>query len=163
MEPYASSAQARHACMSVALLGLPRRCWRCRRPTIALVGLRPAGAADAGELVTCEEEPVLAVVAGVLPEQARQAAGVGVVKPRYSRTAGRWYLSNGCVWCDALLGEYFLYTEQLPMAMAERGLAGLVEIAVADLTAEQVQVVLEYGTTWTGLLVAGDEGDWSDA
>jgi hypothetical protein len=128
-----------------------------------LIGLLPAGAVEAGELVTCEEERVLEVVAGVLPEPARQAAGVGMVKPRHSQTAGRWYLSNGCMWCDALLGEYFLYTEQLPMALVEHGLAGLVEIAAVDLTAEQVEVVLGCGTTWTGLPAAGaEQGNWFD-
>jgi hypothetical protein len=126
-------------------------------------GLVPADVVDLDEFVTCEQEQVLAMAAMVLSDQARWSAGVGAVKPHYSKTAGRWHLSNGCVWRDALLGEYFLYSEQLPMAVAEHGLAGLVEIAVADLTSEQVRVVVRCGTGWTGLPAAGDRpADWPD-
>jgi hypothetical protein len=107
------------------LLGLPAVCWRCQRPTTALVGLLPADGRDVEDLITCAARPVLAVAAAALSERARQASGVGVLRPRFSRTAGHWYLSNGCVWCDALLGDFYLYTEHLPGLIAERGLAGL--------------------------------------
>ena len=33
--------------------------------------------------------------------------GVGVIKPRYSKTLERSYMSNGCNDCDALIGEHF--------------------------------------------------------
>ena len=34
-------------------------------------------------------------------------SGIGVIKPRYSKTQERSYLSNGCNDCDALIGEHF--------------------------------------------------------
>lgn len=33
--------------------------------------------------------------------------GIGEIRPRYSRTEGKKYLSNGCVHCDALQGRFF--------------------------------------------------------
>jgi hypothetical protein len=143
----------------VRLFGLPRVCWRCGRPTTALAGLLPVDEADPEQMVVCEDERVLAVAASLLVEPARVAAGVGVVKPRLSRTAGCRYLSNGCVWCDALLGSFFLFTEDLPRLVVESGFAGLVQVAVVELSGEQMDVVLAYGTTWTGVAVAGGEQD----
>jgi competence protein CoiA len=32
---------------------------------------------------------------------------IGVIKPRYSATLKRSYMSNGCYGCDALIGEHF--------------------------------------------------------
>ena len=32
---------------------------------------------------------------------------VGVIKPRYSGTLERSYMSNGCCDCDALIGEFY--------------------------------------------------------
>jgi hypothetical protein len=32
---------------------------------------------------------------------------IGKIKPRFSRTQGRSYMSNGCRRCDALIGEFF--------------------------------------------------------
>jgi len=36
-----------------------------------------------------------------------RGSGVGVIKPRYSGTQKRSYMSNGCYDCDALIGELF--------------------------------------------------------
>jgi hypothetical protein len=33
--------------------------------------------------------------------------GLGAIKHRFSRTQGRYYLSNGCAHCDRLVGEFF--------------------------------------------------------
>jgi competence protein CoiA len=32
---------------------------------------------------------------------------IGEIKPRFSRTQGRAYMSNGCHRCDALIGAFF--------------------------------------------------------
>ena len=132
------------------LLGLPAVCWRCQRPTTALVGLLPADRRDVEDLITCAAQPVLAVAAAALSEQARQASGVGVLRPRFSRTAGHRYLSNGGRWGDALLGDFYLYTEHLPGLIAEHGLTGLTVVAVVALSEQQRQVIYDHGSTWTG-------------
>ena len=36
-----------------------------------------------------------------------KGSGVGVIKPRYSGTLERSYMSNGCCDCDALIGEFY--------------------------------------------------------
>ena len=36
-----------------------------------------------------------------------KGSDIGVIKPRYSRTLERSYMSNGCYDCDALIGEFF--------------------------------------------------------
>lgn len=38
-------------------------------------------------------------------------AGMGEIKPRYSKTAGRRYMSNGCVRCDRLMGDFYMIPE----------------------------------------------------
>jgi hypothetical protein len=138
------------------LLGLPTVCWRCGRWTTALVGVIPAEFEDLNHLVTCEAEPVLGVAAAALAEGLRRAAWVGAVKPRYSRTARCRYLSNGCAWCDALLGNFFLYSEGVPLVLAEQGLAGLVRVAVVKLSDEQVDTVYEHGMNWSGVWLSDD-------
>jgi len=140
------------------LLGLPTVCWRCRRWTTALVGIVPAEFVDLNHLVTCEAEPVLGVAAAALADGPRRAAWVGAVKPRYSRTARCQYLSNGCVWCDALLGNFFLYTEGVRLVLAEQGLSGLVRVAVVELSDEQVDTVYEHGMNWSGVYLSDDLG-----
>ena len=36
-----------------------------------------------------------------------KGSGVGVIKPRYSGTLERSYMSNGCCDCDALISEFY--------------------------------------------------------
>lgn len=48
-----------------------------------------------------------AEVMAILPRSILSRHGVGVVKPRSSKTASERYLSNGCVHCDALQGRFF--------------------------------------------------------
>ena len=47
------------------------------------------------------------VVARMLPAALLKSHGIGELRPRYSRTEGGSYLSNGCVHCDALQGRFF--------------------------------------------------------
>ena len=124
-----------HEVIRVDLVGVEEMCWRCRRPTVALIGVRPRGGRRAGSLESCQDEKVLAYAAAALPAEAAARIGVGPVKPRFSRTRNGEYLSNGCVHCDALLGDFYLYNETLPEVLALEGFGGLVTIATVDVRA----------------------------
>ena len=121
-----------HEVTRVDLVGVEEICWRCRRPTVALIGVRPHNGRRAGSLVSCQDEKVLAYAAAALPADAAARMSVGAIKPRFSRTRNGEYLSNGCVHCDALLGDFYLYHETLPEVLALEGFGGLVTIATAD-------------------------------
>jgi competence protein CoiA len=46
-------------------------------------------------------------------------AGIGIIRPRQSRTQNRAYLSNGCAHCDALIGQFHehdAWHEQRPVS-----------------------------------------------
>ena len=69
------------------------------------------------------------LAATVRPEQLREL-GIGQIKIRRSRVRPEGYLANGCVHCDAILGEHPL-REDLSSFLAEGG--ELSELVVATL------------------------------
>lgn len=114
--------------IDLVLLGLPTACWKCGRNTVALVAVSPSGAREDDELFQTDEPAALAFAAAHLPVGA---AHVGKIKERTSRTAGETYLSNGCFHCDALLGNYFLFHEELLEVLVTEGIEGLRVLATA--------------------------------
>ena len=81
-------------------------CWRCSSDTKIITRLEASCGPYKGDLCipTLGEKPGLArEVCKNLPE----GLGIGDIKPRYSKTQGRKYLSNGCVHCGALIGEFY--------------------------------------------------------
>jgi hypothetical protein len=85
--------------------------------------------------MSCQDENTLAYAAAALPAEAVSRMAVGLIKLRFSRTRNGEYLSNGCVHCDALLGDFYLYHETLPEVLALEGFGGLVTIATVDIRA----------------------------
>jgi competence protein CoiA len=91
-------------------------CWRCKKETRVLLNLVFAasrtlpGHADI-ELTIHSFGDCLVdgarVIATMLPPPLLKQNGIGAIKPRYSKTEGRSYLSNGCIHCDALQGRFF--------------------------------------------------------
>ncbi len=115
--------------IDLELLGLPTACWKCGRSTVALVGISPSGAREDDELFQTDEPSALAFAAAYLPVGTLQ---VGEIKERSSRTAGETYLSNGCFHCDALLGNFFLFHEELPEILVTEGTACLKVLATVS-------------------------------
>jgi hypothetical protein len=91
------------------VIGAEQDCWNCKaRTTLAVsVHIDASGTHVALDLDALGAAGDL--VEDLLPADVRRAQGLGVIKRRYSRTAGEAYLSNGCVRCDALQGRMFEY------------------------------------------------------
>jgi hypothetical protein len=123
--------------VDLELLGLPTACWTCGRSTVALVAVSPIGAQEDDELFQTSDPAALAFAAAHLPVGASQ---VGEIKERASRTAGDTYLSNGCFHCDALLGNFFLFHEELPELLVTEGTAGLKVLAKVSLPVTEWEV-----------------------
>lgn len=94
----------------------PTECWKCKQETHVVMGLVFAasrvfpGSADIGLTIHSFADNLddgVRVVMDMLPAAHLAKHGIGALKPRYSRTEGGSYLSNGCVHCDALQGRFF--------------------------------------------------------
>lgn len=90
-------------------------CWRCKKTTGLVIDLCFAasqvlqGAADVTAKIYDfdDEGRGAALLMSTLPAALLAPHGIGPIKPRYSRTEGQRYLSNGCIHCDALQGRFF--------------------------------------------------------
>jgi competence protein CoiA len=88
------------------------QCWKCKKETSLAIFLevdiasRYPGHPNA-ELNIYDFEDDPALLQEIIPEGERVSAGIGMLKPRFSRTMGETYLSNGCRHCDAIQGKFF--------------------------------------------------------
>lgn len=90
-------------------------CWRCKKTTGVVIDLCFAasrvlqGASDVTATIYDfdGESGGVALLMSTLPAETLALHGIGPIKPRYSRTEGQPYLSNGCIHCDALMGRFF--------------------------------------------------------
>ena len=90
-------------------------CWRCKKMTGLVIDLCFAasrvlkGAADVTAKIYDfdDEGRGAALLMSSLTPALLAPHGIGAIKPRYSRTEGQPYLSNGCIHCDALQGRFF--------------------------------------------------------
>jgi hypothetical protein len=98
-----------------------------------VVGIAPDASDDPGELLLFSEDAVKELVVGLLDESAHRRFGVGAIRPRWSKTVGAAYISNGCRACDALQGDNFLF--ESVAAVGCEGLAKLVRVAAGQLPA----------------------------
>jgi hypothetical protein len=134
----------------VHLLGLQGSCWRCKKPTTALVGILPVTSRDTADMLVCKDPRALELAAAALPEPLRQSHQIGPIKSRHSRTEGKSYLSNGCFHCNALIGNFFLYYRELRDIIEQRDLAGLTKITQATVAFQAVRPLLVRSNTWLG-------------
>lgn len=93
------------------LVAVPERCWRCAAPTLAIAGILvdpDLGDGDEEGFVEFDEDIARAIGRQMTAEQLAELR-IGPLRPRWSGTVGRRYLSNGCLACDALLGNFPLH------------------------------------------------------
>jgi hypothetical protein len=127
-------ADARGSQSTLVALGLRYQCWRCHRWGTVVIGvsdLRHLG--DCAEIFTAEDEDVLAIAADALDAATTRAHKIGTIKERFSKTLGCSYLANGCHHCDAIVGNFPLFHEALPEALATLGRAAFVELGWLEL------------------------------
>ncbi|MGJ7521724.1 hypothetical protein ACSFA0_14650 [Variovorax sp. LT1P1] len=90
-------------------------CWRCGKTTGLIIDLCFAasrvlpGASDIiAKIYDFDDEGRgAALLVSTLPADLLAQHDIGQIKSRYSGTRGERYLSNGCVHCDALQGQFF--------------------------------------------------------
>ena len=96
--------------------GVYTDCWRCKKTTRIIINLCFAasrihtGASDVDASIydfDDDEGHGATLLVNTLRADVLAQHGIGAIKPRYSRTEGQKYLSNGCVHCDALQGRFF--------------------------------------------------------
>jgi hypothetical protein len=129
------------------VIALPMNCWRCQAQTRAI-----AGVLIDPELHPSEDPwgfvPFVDVAAALttLPADWRAARAIGTIKARYSRAQQRRYTSNGCVSCDALLGDFFLQEQLVELTGDDVSLAelavGIIDLPAAAIPDEDVSMSL---------------------
>ncbi len=116
--------------ISVRVLTLNRLCWKCRQVTTCVVALYPSRPASTDLWPRTVDEDSLVWVRDLL-QRAGQHRLARSIKPRWSATAGVRYLSNGCLHCEALQGDFPL-EEEASALVREGGPQALDTALVAD-------------------------------
>ncbi|MFC7422094.1 hypothetical protein ACFQNF_19730 [Iodobacter arcticus] len=101
--------------MPVDIHGSSAECWRCHKQTTLITGIYyQVGQVfpDHQEVEVSiydfsEEDNTSPLLKELFPQDLRAQHQIGSIKPRYSKTQGEAYMSNGCFHCDALMGRFF--------------------------------------------------------
>lgn len=100
--------------LPVTFEGVPIQCWKCKKTTTTLLNITfhldriyPGRESISVQIYDFEED--LPTFQALLPKELYTHHHVGVIKRRYSKTINGQYISNGCVHCDALQGQFFEY------------------------------------------------------
>ena len=116
----------------VEVLASSTGCWKCNRVTAVVVGFNflvgqiIPKARDLffrfSELASVKEQGPETVLELLGPVDLRQY-DIGAIKQRFSKTRNCFYLSNGCVHCGALQGEFFEFEllESAELAFTTQG------------------------------------------
>ena len=83
------------------------RCWKCKAKTtpVTEILVSLSGYPVSLDIYSFDKAPAL--LSAIVPPKLRSENLIGPLKPRYSKTEGRSYMSNGCVACDALQGRHY--------------------------------------------------------
>ncbi|RJT28209.1 hypothetical protein D3227_34625 [Mesorhizobium waimense] len=81
-------------------------CWSCGAETRIVLYLEIA-VGDKNVLITIPNLGEYPRASEMVRRRLLRHQGIGVIKYRFSGSQGRKYLSNGCVHCDSLIGEFY--------------------------------------------------------
>lgn len=87
----------------IQICGIQYSCWKCKQLSPAVIYVAAPGV-DSGSRPIYEDPFVLEYAKEILEMEGNPLAAS--IKIRYSRTMRQSYLSNGCLHCDALFGNY---------------------------------------------------------
>ncbi|MFK0113109.1 hypothetical protein [Streptomyces sp. NPDC091217] len=123
------------------VLALTRTCWSCGKDTTCLIGLYPQQPARGYVgLFTTDNPQTMALVKRLLQQYGRGDLAL-TIKSRYSKTMRERQLSNGCVHCDALQGNFPTH-EEAERRVASGGVDGLDTLLVATCPVLEWQAVV---------------------
>lgn len=88
------------------VMGKWNKCWKCKQWTHVIVGVHMIAKNERSiiEISDLDKRQHLLKTLGI---GNLRRFKVGLLKERYSKTAGGKYLSNGCYHCDALQGQFY--------------------------------------------------------
>ncbi|MDX2546166.1 hypothetical protein ACOT81_27450 [Streptomyces sp. WI04-05B] len=109
---------------------------------MCLVGLYPAHPSRGYcGLFTTENDRTMSLAVRLLERHGR-ADLTAMVERRFSRTMREWQLTNGCVHCDALQGNFPVQEEAFACVAAAGGADGLDTLLVVDCPVLEWQAVV---------------------
>lgn len=85
-------------------------CWRCKRvtPVIAVHSDYVSLCGHELHSMSISDEDLGMEILKLQKHGFKQLTDLAPIKKRYSKTVGNSYWSNGCKWCGAIVGEWFL-------------------------------------------------------
>lgn len=97
--------------INIGIVTIPIDCWKCHKTTNVVVGVE----LRVDKHKNFYDFPFLIdlVLDSDKFKQYREKNNIGMIKTRYSKTIHESYLSNGCYYCDALQGDFFIRDEFL--------------------------------------------------
>ena len=107
--------------VETGLVTLEVPCWRCKKTTQVVAGLEVKNQTKTfKKFYDFKEvsETILSMISPNLQEKYK----IGIIKKRYSKTMQQQYLSNGCYYCDAIYGNFFLREEILELLVVHADL-----------------------------------------
>jgi hypothetical protein len=97
--------------VSVGLVGVTEHCYRCGKQGVAIAGVIVAPVVVRAVLGVEDDlfldfEPVGEALREALDPGWLKQHFIGPLKVRSSRQQPEGYMSNGCIWCDTIIGAY---------------------------------------------------------
>ncbi|KKN85109.1 hypothetical protein LCGC14_0282780 [marine sediment metagenome] len=84
-------------------------CWRCHKTTCMVTDIEAVSASNVViSRLPFTDKRAATWIAAHFDKVSLSQNGIGTICSRYSKTFGGNYISNGCVHCDALQGDFFL-------------------------------------------------------
>jgi hypothetical protein len=135
--------------ISITVRGLAQTCWKCQVVSGAVIAVHPSADMRLESACWHDDEPTLALAKNLLTAVGQHTIA-GQLTQRYSRTARRRYLSNGCHRCSALFGAFFLNEEIEAIAANTGSLEGFRVLARGDINPRSWKLLVDSRTSSFG-------------